>query len=117
MARIIIENAEVTKVNRTGTGFRCQNVYKTRSGEEIAEKWVIWSDHPVQVGDVVNVEGLFSKKDESFQNDEGEQIKYIAFHVNKTTVTQQPKGPNNSDSSADSWLNNNALPIDEEAPF
>lgn len=111
MAKVIIEHAEVTSVMNSGKGFRAQTVYNKRDGGQITEKWVVWSEHKVSVGDVVHVEGLFSKKDETFTNDEGKQVKYVALHVNGATVTEEPIG------QGDSWLQANALPITEEAPF
>jgi hypothetical protein len=111
MAKVTIENAEVTSVMTSGKGFRAQTIYKKRDGGQITEKWVVWTDKPVRVGNVVNIEGLFSKKDETFTNDEGTDVKYTALHVNNATVTEQPSGPGSA------WLENNALPIDEEAPF
>lgn len=111
MAKVIIEHAEVTSVMKSGKGFRAQTVYKKRDGGQITEKWVVWSEQKVALGDVVTVEGLFSKKDETFTNDEGNEVKYVALHVNSATVTPEATG------QADPWLNANALPIDEEAPF
>ena len=111
MATIKVENAEVYSVMKSGVGFRCQTQFKTRDGETVTEKWICWTKEKVNEGDVVTVEGLFSKKDESFVNDEGENIKYIAYHINNVTVTQQPKG------QADEWLNSNATELDLEAPF
>lgn len=111
MAKVIIENAEVTSVMKSGKGFRAQTVYTKRDGGQITEKWVVWSDRNVSVGDVVTIEGLFSKKDESFTNDEGNEVKYVALHVNNATITEQPTG------QADPWLNKNATLLDDEAPF
>lgn len=118
MARVTIEKAEVTSVMATGSGFRMQTVYKKRDGGEITEKWVVWSRDKVSVGDVVTVEGLFSKKDEMFTNDEGKEIKYVALHVNDPTVHQQPKGaPGENSSYPDQRSLQNEFAIDMEAPF
>lgn len=111
MAKVIVENAEVTSVMKSGKGFRAQTTYRKRDGGEIVEKWTVWTDKPVTVGSVVTVDGLFSKKDESFTNDEGKEIRYTALHVNNASVTEQPNGP------ADEWLNSNATELDLEAPF
>jgi hypothetical protein len=118
MARVNIENAEVTSVMNTGKGFRCQNIFKKRDGGEIVEKWVIWSDSPVNVGDVVNVDGLFSKKDEVFTNKEGEEIKYTALHVNNPNVSKSQMGPvlaqKGEAAIREQWP---ALNVNTEAPF
>lgn len=111
MAKITIENAEVTSVMKSGTGFRAQVVYKTRKGDMVTEKWTVWTDKPPQVGSVVTIEGLFSKKDEVFTNDEGKEVKYTALHVNNPVITEQATG------QTDQWLNQNANEIDLEAPF
>jgi len=116
MARIIVEHAEVTSVMKSGKGFRAQTEYRKRDGGTVTEKWVVWSDQPITLGDVVNVEGLFSKKDESFVNDKGEDIKYTAVHINNAKITEAPTEAR-IDAQTDSWLANNASPIDEEAPF
>jgi len=87
MAKVTIENAEVSSVMTSGKGFRMQTVFNKRDGGQITEKWVVWSDNKVNVGDVVTVTGKFSKKDETFTNDAGEEIKYTALYVNDPEVT------------------------------
>lgn len=116
MAKISIENAEVTSVMKTGTGFRAQTQFNTRSGGTVTEKYVIWSDKKVSVGDVVNVDGLLTVKQEEFTNDKGEVIKYVAIHVNNPTVQHGQSGPSNP-VETDNWLAANAKPLDEQAPF
>lgn len=116
MAKIIIENAEVTSVMKSGKGFRAQTQFNTRSGGTITEKYLIWSDQQVNVGNVVNVSGLLSVKQEEFTNDQGEVIKYTAMHVNNPTVEQAQTGPANP-VATDNWLAANAKPLDEQPPF
>lgn len=121
MATITIENAEVTSTMRGGIGFRAQTQYKTRGGDMIPEKWVIWTKDPVNVGDVVNITGLFSKKDESFTNDKGELVKYTAIHVNNAQISASPMPIKQAmeDVAKDVWLERNAKPIqdDGQIPF
>lgn len=114
MAKIMIENAEVTRVLKSGTGFHAQTQYSKRDGETVTEKWVIWTNEPVTLGEVVTVEGLFSKKNETFTNDKGEEIKYTAIHVNNPDIRRSPQPtPNN-----DEWLNKNTQPVlDNQVPF
>lgn len=88
MATIRVENAEVTSVMKTGKGFRIQTMYKIKDGTEVAEKWVVWTGEKVNVGDVVTVEGKWSKKDERFTNDANEEIKYTSYNINDTTVNR-----------------------------
>lgn len=117
MARIIVEKAEVTKVMRSGKGFWAQTQYRTRNGETITDTWVVWSNDTISVGDVIDVEGLFSMKKETFTNDEGNEVKYTALHINNPTITkaqtEQPK-------QQDEWANKETeafLPLDEQVPF
>ncbi len=112
MAKIIIENAEVTRVQRTGTGFNAQTQYKLRNGETSTQKYTVWSDEQVHVGDVVNIEGLVSVKIEEFTNGQGELIRYAAIHVNKPTITSSQTGPASLSKAIPG-----AVPIDMEAPF
>jgi hypothetical protein len=112
MAKIIIENAEVTRVQRTGTGFNAQTQYKLRNGETSTQKYTVWSDEQVHVGDVVNIEGLVSVKIEEFTNDKGDLIRYAAIHVNKPTITGSQTGPASLSKAIPG-----SVPIDMEAPF
>lgn len=118
MARINIQNAEVTSVMRTGTGFRCQETWTKKNGEPASQKFVVWSDQPVGLGDTVNVTGIMSLKNEEFTNDKGETIKYTAIHVNNPKVDSPlPITDTTPMAATDEWLNANAKPIDMEAPF
>lgn len=121
MATININDAEVTYVMRGGVGFHAETKYKTRDGEMIPEKWVIWTKEQVSTGDVVSISGLFSKKNEEFVNDKGEQIRYTAIHVNnaKITPSQTPAMNQMQQQATDSRLQNNATPAqnDGQIPF
>jgi hypothetical protein len=112
MAKIIIENAEVTRVQRTGTGFNAQTAYRQRNGETSVQKFTVWSDEQIHVGDVVNIEGLVSAKVEEFTNDKGELIRYAAIHINKPTITGSQAGPEHV-----SQRSVGSVPSDMEAPF
>jgi len=89
MARIIIENAEITRVME-GHGFQAETNYQMKNGETKTEKYTIWTKDSYQVGQVVNVEGLHSVKMEEFTNQQGENIKYARAHVNNPNVTLSP---------------------------
>ena len=125
MAKIMIANAEVTSVMKTGTGFRCQEVWTRRDGERVTQKFVVWSDHAVAVGDTVNVSGLMSLKNEEFTNDKNELIKYTAIHVNNPKVDSplagiEPEKKINEAAILQTWSDEKmgqATAIDEEAPF
>jgi hypothetical protein len=109
MAKIFIENAEVTRVQRGGKGFNAQTQYKLRNGETKTEKYTIWSDEQVHEGDVYNISGVVSVKLEEFTNDKGELIRYSQIHVN------QPKLESVATSAG--LVSATNVPIDMEAPF
>jgi hypothetical protein len=112
MTKIIIENAEVTRVQRGGKGFNAQTQYQSRNGETVKQKYVVWSDEQVHAGDVLNIEGLLTVKIEEFTNDKGELIRYAAIHVNQPKLSPVQTGPA---PLAQAILG--AVPIDMEAPF
>lgn len=112
MAKIFIENAEVTRVQRGGKGFNAQTSYKLRNGETAVQKYTIWSDDQVHVGDVLNVTGNVTVKLEEFTNDKGDLIRYAAIHVNQPVLTAVQSGPA---SVAQAFPG--SVPIDMEAPF
>jgi hypothetical protein len=90
MARIILEKADVVKV-MAGWGFKAQNTSKLSNGEPLVEKYTVWvkdfNPSMAPEGSVVNVDGLFSKKLETFDNEQGQTIQYVAVHVNNANVT------------------------------
>lgn len=112
MAKILIENAEVTRVQRSGKGFTAQTQYKLRNGEMKTEKYTVWTDKPVSVGDVYTISGNASVKLEEFTNDNGELIRYAQFHVNNPTLEPVQTGP-----APVAQAFPGAVPIDMEAPF
>lgn len=91
MARIIIENAEITRV-LNGHGFWAETNYTLKNGEVKTEKYTVWTKDQYQVGQVVNIEGLHSVKMEEFTNEQGEEVKYARAHVNNPNVTLSPNG-------------------------
>lgn len=112
MAKILIENAEVTRVQRTGKGFTAQTQYKLRNGETKTEKYTVWTDKPVAVGDVYTISGNVSVKLEEFTNDNGELIRYAQMHVNNPTLEPVQTGP----AAVITAMPASSL-IDMEAPF
>jgi hypothetical protein len=112
MAKIFIESAEVTRVQRGGKGFNAQTQYKLRNGETGVQKYTVWSDEQIHVGDVFSITGELSVKMEEFTNDKGEIVRYAAIHVNKPVLVALQGGP-----AAVSRAFPGSLPVDEEAPF
>jgi hypothetical protein len=112
MAKIFIENAEVTRVQRGGKGFNAQTQYKLRNGETSVQKYTVWSDDQVHVGDVLNITGNLSVKMEEFTNDKGELIRYAGIHVNQPVLNAVQTGPGSLAQAIPG-----SIPIDMEAPF
>jgi hypothetical protein len=112
MAKIFIENAEVTRVQRGGKGFNAQTQYKLRNGETSVQKYTVWSDDQVHAGDVLNITGNLSVKMEEFTNDKGELIRYAAIHVNQPVLESVQAGPTPIGKAFPG-----SVVIDTEAPF
>jgi hypothetical protein len=104
MARIIIENAEITRV-MAGHGFQAETNYTLKSGDIKTEKYTVWTKEQFQVGQVVNIEGLHSVKMEEFTNQQGEEIKYARAHVNTPNVSLSANGSEKVKEAAimDTW--------------
>ena len=111
MARVKIEHALVTRVFDS-KGFWCETKFKTRNGDEVTEKWTVWTKDPPAEGDIVTLDGLLSIKMERFENDQGEEIKYARGHVNQPQITKEPSG---AEAVAQVW--NSEPMFDDEAPF
>lgn len=82
MAKVMIENAEVTK-HLSDKGFILETKYRTRNGEEQTEKWTVWGKQP-GIGQVVNVRGDLSVKLEEFEGENG-VVRYARAHINNPT--------------------------------
>lgn len=115
MARIIIENAEITRV-MDGYGFQAETNYTLKTGDVKTEKYTVWTKEQFQVGQVVSIEGLHSVKMEEFTNQQGEEIKYARAHVNNPNITVSQTGPAKVKEAAimDQWP---TAVIGEETPF
>jgi hypothetical protein len=111
MAKVIIEHAEVTRVFQS-KGFWAETKFKTRTGDEVIEKWTVWTNDTPDEGDVVTIDGMLSIKMERFTNDQGEEIRYSRGHVNQPRITQEPKG-----AEAVAQVFDSEPMFDDEAPF
>jgi len=108
MAKVMIENAEVTKHLST-KGFVLETKYKTRNGEEQTEKWTVWGQQPA-IGEIVNVRGDLSVKLEEFEGEQG-MVRYARAHINNPTFVSSPMPP------ADPMKNYQPTIVDDGAPF
>jgi len=109
MAKVTIENAEVTK-HLGDKGFIAETRFKLRSGEEKTEKWAVWGKK-AELGQVFTITGDLTIKMEEFEGSEG-LVRYARGHVNNPVFsfevpTLPPKG--NPDASGSVF--------DTETPF
>lgn len=111
MAKVIIEHAEVTRVFDS-KGFWAETKFTTRAGDEITEKWTVWTKDTPKQGDVVTIDGMLSIKMERFENDQGEDIRYARGHVNNPSITQEQTGP-----KVVEQMGGTEIMFDDEAPF
>jgi hypothetical protein len=121
MARIILKEADVVKV-MPGWGFKAQNTSTLASGETLVEKYTVWVKNfdpsMAPEGSVVNVEGLFSKKLETFENEQGQTINYAATHINESNVTLVKSQKINEAAIMDAWPTATmGAAVPEEVPF
>jgi len=111
MAKVIIESAEVTR-NLAGKGFWAEVAKQTRNGDILPEKWTVWTNEQVAVGDVVRIEGELTIKQEKWTKDTGEEVPYARGHVNNPQIRQLPKPE-----GLLSQMNAQEIQFDDEVPF
>lgn len=81
MAIVKINEATVDRLI-TDKGFAASTSYTDRNGEQRKEKFTIWGENSgLQVGDLLNIEGILSVRVEEFEGDNG-TVRYAALHVN-----------------------------------
>lgn len=85
MAEIKVQNAKVSRII-DGYGFGAVVEKTLPSGDTKKEKYTVWTDTRVNVGDVVSISGLPSAKVEEFTNEKGEEIRYAVIHINNAKV-------------------------------
>jgi hypothetical protein len=84
MAKVVIDNAEVTKYLGS-KGFVAEVKYRTRNGEDKVEKWAVWGKQP-ELGTVVTITGDLTIKLEEFEGESG-LIRYARGHVNNPVLS------------------------------
>ena len=85
MAIVTIKEATVDRLI-TDKGFAASTSFTDRNGEQRKEKYTVWSDNSgLQVGDLLNIEGILSVRVEEFEGDNG-TVRYAALHVNLPKV-------------------------------
>jgi hypothetical protein len=88
MARITIENAEVTRY-LGNKGYVAEVKYRTRAGDDKIEKWTVWGDQP-EVGSVHTITGDLTVKLEEFESDNG-TVRYARGHINNPSLASAPQ--------------------------
>jgi hypothetical protein len=123
MAKVTIENAEVTR-HLGDKGFIAEVRYKTRNGEEKVEKWTVWGKL-AEIGQVFTITGDLTIKTEEFDGAEG-KVRYARGHVNNPVFSFEvpfgasaPAAKDKKGHAAlnDVWPSSTPGGIDEEAPF
>lgn len=85
MARVTINEATVDRLI-TDKGFAVSTSFTDRNGEQRKEKFTVWGDNSgLQVGDLLNIEGVISVRVEEFEGDNG-TVRFAACHVNLPKV-------------------------------
>lgn len=81
MATVTIKEATVERLI-TDKGFAASTSYTDRNGEVRKEKYTVWGDNSgLEVGDLLNIQGVLSVRVEEFEGDNG-TVRYAALHVN-----------------------------------
>lgn len=88
MARVVIENALVERVFWEGKGAAVVEKYKVQ-GQDRSRRWSLFFDEPhgLQEGLVVDVQGLFSDKPETYVKKDGSMGVSSNLTINKPTIT------------------------------
>jgi len=85
MAKIEIKDATVDRLI-TDKGVAVSTTYTDREGEPRKEKFTVWTDNSgLQVGDLLNVSGLFSVRVKEFEGDNG-TVRFAEVHVNNPSI-------------------------------
>jgi len=94
MAKVFIENALVDRVFWEGRGAAVVEKYKVK-GQDITRRWSLFFDEPhgLQEGVVVDVQGLFSDKPETYTKKDGTTGVSSNLTVNKPTVKMSATQP------------------------
>ena len=91
MATVTIEAAKVERLI-DGYGFKATETTLFK-GEERKTWFTVWTKEPVQVGDVLRVEGDLSVKLESFTGRDNQPKQTAGIHINNALTMQADDTP------------------------
>jgi hypothetical protein len=88
MASIKVKGT-ISRVFYEGKGIELTEAYTTKAGETINKRYTVWLKTPTtfDVGDELQVEGLYSSEIDNWTNKEGEAKQSIKVSINNPYIT------------------------------
>jgi hypothetical protein len=88
MASIKVKGT-ITRVFYEGKGIELSEAYTTKAGETINKRYTVWLKTPTtwDVGEELQVEGLYSAEIDNWTNKEGEAKQSIKVSINNPYIT------------------------------
>jgi hypothetical protein len=88
MASIKVKGT-ISRVFYEGKGLELTEAYTTKAGETINKRYTVWLKSPTtwDVGDELQVEGLYSAEIDNWTNKEGESKQSIKVSINNPNIT------------------------------
>jgi hypothetical protein len=88
MASIKVKGT-ISRVFYEGKGIELTEAYTTKAGETINKRYTVWLKTPTtyDIGDELQVEGLYSSEIDNWTNKEGEAKQSIKVSINNPQVT------------------------------
>jgi hypothetical protein len=87
MATIKVKGS-ISRVFYEGKGIEVVESYETKTGDTINKRYTVWLKAPttMDIGDTVQVEGLYSSEIDNWTNKEGEAKQSIKVSINNPLV-------------------------------
>jgi hypothetical protein len=88
MASIKVKGT-ISRVFYEGKGIELTDAYTTKAGETINKRYTVWLKTPTtfDIGDELQVEGLYSSEIDNWTNKEGEAKQSIKVSINNPYIT------------------------------
>ncbi len=88
MASIKVKGT-ISRVFYEGKGIELTEAYTTKAGETINKRYTVWLKTPTtfDIGDELQVEGLYSAEIDNWTNKEGEAKQSIKVSINNPYIT------------------------------
>jgi len=85
---IIKVKGSISQVFYEGKGLVVTESYETKTGDTVNKRYTVWLNKPttLDVGDTVQVEGLYSSEIDNWTNKEGEAKQSIKVNINNPLV-------------------------------